>query len=304
METTVSHAYRVPHPALGGRRYGAALASALLQRGALEPDARVLEIGGGTGRVARALLDELGKRWRGTYELLEISPSLRRAQRRVLRGYPRVRHREGDALKVALGQERFGLVLVNEVIADLPVRVWERARPSASAAELVARFELPMDDAPRRALLNEGALRLVERLGDALAPGGIAVIIEYGSVQDFPHRVGLAEHDEYAIHFGHLVAGARAVGLMPELVPLSELLGFAGETLTKRSSWLLREVAPKCAGRVIPALAHTRDMLAHRLRGTDVEFDNVHTAAVGSGHTFMDPQPFFAAILRKPRRTA
>src|SRR5207248_1453959 len=62
VETTVSHAYAAPHPALGGRSYGEAFFDVCLERGLISERPRVLEIGGGTGRFARAFLDRFAAR--------------------------------------------------------------------------------------------------------------------------------------------------------------------------------------------------------------------------------------------------
>src|SRR5204863_297537 len=78
IETTVSHAFRHPHQALGGRSYGEAFCDALLERNELRAGARILEIGGGVGYFANAFLTRLQHRDPGIYNsvryrLLDLS---------------------------------------------------------------------------------------------------------------------------------------------------------------------------------------------------------------------------------------
>lgn len=213
VECTVSHLLRHPHPALKGRRYGEALLQGVAARG-IGPDRQgVLEIGGGTGHIAECA-------WRGDagpftgvpWVSLDLSPALLAAQkRRVLADRfgaieaPRGAHRSwrgirADALSLPI--RRFdGLVLANEVIADLPVTGG----------------------------VNTGAIELVREIARILGTGGAAVLIEFGG--DFPPspvelvasgRTG--RHVEWTIDFQKLREAAREAGLSVEQLPLHELL--------------------------------------------------------------------------------
>src|SRR5439155_1447890 len=95
-----------------------------------------------------------------------------------------------------------GLVLTNEVIADLPV---ESGRTT-------------------------GAIRLIGELARVLRSGGAALLTEFGG--DFaPGPIRLlgafaeGEHVEWSIDFRQLRAAAAAAGLLVEELPLHELLG-------------------------------------------------------------------------------
>ncbi|HYR18886.1 MAG TPA: class I SAM-dependent methyltransferase [Myxococcales bacterium] len=216
VECTVSHLLRFPHPALRGRRFGEALLQGLAARGILPGPDGVLEIGGGTGHLAEAA-------WRGDagpftgcrWTSLDLSPSLLGAQRRRLlavgaepAAVPRGPHSRwagvrADAVALPLRSGSFrGLVLGNEMLADLPVRGG----------------------------VNAGAVQLVQEVARVLAPGGAAAFTEFGG--EFPpgpveltagSRAG--EHTEWSIDFRQLRAAATGGGLEAEELPLHELIG-------------------------------------------------------------------------------
>jgi SAM-dependent methyltransferase len=208
VECTISHLLRLPHPALRGRRYGEALLQGLIARGIHPRRDGVLEIGGGAGHVAEcAWRGEAGAFTGCRWTSLDLSPALLAAQRRRLLepSQPRGVHRQWQGLRadaVSLPIRGFdGLVLANEVIADLPVSGGR----------------------------NEGALQLVRELWRALAPGAAALLTEFGG--DFaPGTVhlyaalGEGEHVEWSIDFRDLRALANELGFVVEELPLHELL--------------------------------------------------------------------------------
>ena len=215
VECTVSHLLRFPHPALRGLRYGEALLQGIAARGLAPGPDGVLEIGGGAGHIAEAA-------WRGDagpytacrWISLELSPTLLRAQRRralavgadpasVPRGpHGRWSAVRADAVALPLRPRSFrGLILANEVIADLAVRGG----------------------------VNVGAAQLVRETARVLAPGGAAVFTEFGG--DFPPApvqmtsgLGAGEHTEWSVDFRHLRAVAAGCGLEIDEIFLHELL--------------------------------------------------------------------------------
>jgi SAM-dependent methyltransferase len=221
VETTMSHLLRRPHPALGGRSYGGALHDGLRGLGYLE-QGEVIEIGGGAGFIASAFLEASAGRLR--YGLLDLSRPLLRLQRQRLGGALASVCASAERLPLRDGQVR-GLVLANEVVADLSTA--PASEPDARA--LVQRYGLEVPEA-RRPLINVGALRFVEELARVLAPGAGACLTEFGG--DFnPGGIwlsgawGRGGHLEHSIHFGHLEAAARALGLEVQRVKVADLLG-------------------------------------------------------------------------------
>lgn len=195
VECTVSHLLRLPHPALHGLRYGEALLKGIGKLG-IRAD-HVLEIGGGTGHIAEAA-------WRGDagpftqvrWTSLDLSPALLAAQRRrVLEpSQPRGAHTRWSGVRadaLDLPFHRFtGLVLANEMIADLP--------------------------------RNTGPVRLVGELERVLTPGSAAVLTEFGG--DFESGpLDLGDHVEWSIDFRELRAAAR--GFTVTELPLHQLTG-------------------------------------------------------------------------------
>jgi SAM-dependent methyltransferase len=230
VECTISHLLRFPHPALGGRRYGEALFQAIAARGILPGRSGVVEIGGGAGHVAEAVFRGdagpfTGCRWTS----VELSPALIAAQRRRVQepsqprgAHPRWSGVRADAVSLPVRSASLdGLLLANEVIADLAV---ENGR-------------------------NAGALQLVQEISRVLAPGGAAVLTEFGG--DFapgPLRLlaafGQGEHVEWSIDFRELRAAGADAGLAVEDLPLHELIS---ADLTVRCAsftdlWRLRRV--------------------------------------------------------------
>jgi SAM-dependent methyltransferase len=231
VECTVSHLLRFPHPALGGRRYGEALLQQIAARGMGPCKCGVLEIGGGAGHIAEAAWrGDAGPFTQARWTSLDLSPALLASQSRRLRepGQPRGAHQRwlgvrADALALPLRPRSFdGLILANEVIADLPV---ENGR-------------------------NVGAIALVLEIARVLAAGGAAVLAEFGG--DFapgPLRLlagGRAgEHLEWSIDFRQLREAARGAGLEVEEIPLHELLGadLSVRCASYTDLWRLRRVA-------------------------------------------------------------
>lgn len=230
VECTISHLLRFPHPALGGRRYGEALLQGIAARGIAPGRSGVVEIGGGAGHVAEsALRGDAGPFTGARWTSVDLSPALIAAQRRRAldpsqpRGaHPRWSGVRADAISLPIRTASLdGLLLANEVIADLPVKDGR----------------------------NAGALQFVEEISRVLAPGGGAVLTEFGG--DFPPgplrlfaSFGQGEHVEWSIDFRELRAAAAEAGLAAEELPLHELIGadLSVRCASYTDLWRLRRV--------------------------------------------------------------
>jgi SAM-dependent methyltransferase len=260
-ETTIAHAFGVPHPALGGQRYGERLFDVLDARGYVRRDAPIVEIGPGDGELGEAWLARAG----GPVDYLRVdaSPELLRTQRKRM---PGTRERLGSATSLPLPDRSVGLVLCNEVIADLSAVPYDPAVPPggpgpvAEVAARLRRYRIPAHEG--RALYNLGAWLLVEELARVLAPGGVAWLSEFGGLDELPAETTQLDHPEVSIHFGHLVTIARALGLRARCEPLAEGLGFdlAAQQLARHSYEGLR-ARMRAEKRHLPARAYTPETL-------------------------------------------
>lgn len=322
-ETTLSHLFREPHPALGGRTYGAALVAAVGDRGWL-PDRtiRVLEIGGGLGYVARAVCETLAARGLVVeYTIQEIAPALAAEQRRRTAGLP-VTVREGDALAAEFSDDSFDLILANEMVGDLPavrlsrvdvgmnadmtgevdpIKLAELGRPG----ELARACGLNLEDAPEPFYLMTGALELVMRLARWLAPDGTAIVTEFGEPAMWPRLSSHLDHPELSTHFGHLLQAAKAHGLDGTIDFVMDLIGMARDLqglATTRSHFRALRAMFADAGVALPKLGYTRELLAEIVADQldlatvgELRWDKIEDRLMG-----LVPHEFKALVVRKP----
>lgn len=230
VETTVSHAFRRPNPVLGGKSYGEAFCRALVQQHLLKPGMKVVEVGGGTGIFSRELLRHAPKDT--DYTIVDIAPELQASQQKIhtaqgLRTKFLLMNAETMRLK-----EKVDLILSNEVIADFRTVELNRKKKKATGAaaecwKRIKEYKLDIDAAPPKFFFNLGAIRFLERIHACLADGGAALITEFGSLTRFPSATHHLNHDEYSIHWGHLLKAAEKIGFRSvELIDLATLIPF------------------------------------------------------------------------------
>ncbi len=270
VETTLSHLFREPHPALGGETFGARLARGLVARGARGEGARCLEVGGGLGFVGRALVAALSPR---SYLVVDRSPSLARAQRE--RGLSSV---VGDALRLPVADRSVDLLVANEMAGDLAV----------------------VDGA------SVGALGLIDECARVLAPGGLAYVSEFGHPTRPPVRSDHLDHDEHSLRFEDLRARAVANGLDAELVPVPRLIGLDGSApalVTTRASYAALRNLFAAHGARLGKRAWLVDELAAHARAAGIDLERVHgvvTAPIGERTMGLRPDEFWALVARAP----
>lgn len=267
-ETTLSHALRRSHPALGGDTYAGRLVRALSDRELLAalPDTRVVEVGGGVGWFAKNALEALPGR-ELTWTICELSPELQRSQRELVLD-SRVRFVRGDAESLPFEAGSVNLLVANEMIADLEaIRV---KKGSEEARALERAHGVSFVDAPDDFWVNAGALRFMGEVARVLAPGGAALLTEFGELDRFPVESTHLDHREFSIHFGHLEAAARKAGLdaRVELVPdLLDLQGDVRVLATNRSFFRVLRAFLGERGVKLEKIAYTEDELGRLLAG-------------------------------------
>jgi SAM-dependent methyltransferase len=323
-ETTLSHLLRVPHPVLaspagsGARRtYGQALVDVLLARTAVREGAvRVLEIGAGLGYVAGDVIERLRAAGRQvSYTIIELSPALAAAQQGRLG--TAATWIAGSVLDVALDGP-FDLILSNEMAGDLPAR--QLSRPdvglaaedgtadraklrdiSAAAADL----GVVVDDAPEPFYLQTGAIDMIARIARWLAPGGTAIVTEFGDVAKWPKLSTQLDHPELSTHFGHLTQAARGAGLEAKVEFVIDLLDFdrtlQGLATTRSHFRALRALAAD-AGVDLPKIGFTPELLAETVTDKldlttvgELRWDKIEDRLMG-----LVPHEFKALVLRRP----
>jgi SAM-dependent methyltransferase len=316
-ETTLSHLLRIPHPALANRTYGQALVDALLARDAIaQGRVRVLEIGAGLGYVARHVIDRLRENGREVdYTIVELSPALAGAQRERLGDD--AKWIVGNALTVAIAERSYDLILSNEMVGDLPATQLSRpdigldAVGTGTADRDKVRAVHPLadavnlDDAPEPFYLQIGAFELVSKIAHWLAPGGTAVVTEFGDANAWPKLSTQLDHPELSTHFGHLQQVARAESLEANVEFVIDLLDLdrsqQGLATTRSHFRALRALAAN-AGIELAKIGYTRELLAHTVAGKldldtigDLRFDRIEDRLMG-----LVPHEFRTLLAKKP----
>jgi len=239
-ETTLSHTLRRRHQALGGRSYGEAFFHALRTRSRTGLFRHVLELGGGRGDFARAF----AQAWRraagrraGSYTILDLAPALLRSQRRVA-GSRNVRLIHADAQYLPLRTGSFnGLVIANEMIADLDA--WEvtrspgangalryrgGARGAAAVRDYFHRYQLHTLLRHRATIVPIGLLRMLEELHRVLTPASRVVLTEYFDLEAGGRVNWFDEHAECAYSLDLVCALAQRAGFSVRAMAVSDFL--------------------------------------------------------------------------------
>lgn len=320
-ETTVSHAFRVPHPALESRPYGGQLARVLVDRDALVDDGTratmvLVEVGGGVGHFARAFLDGLALRApriynRLRYVIADLSPALRASQREKTAPHKeRVRIVGADAQALPFADASVDFLVANEMIADLPVvpvrREELQAGQGGHGGDLVRRYGLPVDDAPGLFHVNYGAILFLEEIARVLKPGASAFVTEFGSYTTYPEQSTHLDHPEYSIHFGHLRAAAAKLGLEVTLEELPTFIKLDGSVKVMQTTQSFFDVLKAFLGEhgvTLEKIAYTEEMFRKLLEGKlELErLEGLRFTPCGQRALGLKPPEFKALLVRRPR---
>jgi SAM-dependent methyltransferase len=320
-ETTLSHLLRIPHPALANRTYGQALVDVLLARDSIpQGRVRVLEIGAGLGYVAEHVIERLRAAGREVvYTIVELSPALATAQKQRLGD--RATWVEKDVLAAEFVDGAFDFILSNEMAGDLPsIRLSrpdlglnvdgtgtvDRAKLKAlgGGAALAAEHGVNLDDAPEPFHLQTGAFEMIARIAKWLAPGGTAVVTEFGDTGAWPRLSTHLDHPEISTHFGQLLQLARALGLDGKIEFVIDLLDFDREQqglATTRSHFRALRALAADAGVELPKIGYTPALLAATVGDKldltcvgELRYDKIEDRLMG-----LVPHEFKALVVRK-----
>ena len=275
-ETTVAHALALPHPGLRERPYGQAL------REALGWDGVVVEVGCGTGELAAAWLAAGAV----PYVRVDLSPELLATQGRKAPSSVGVL---ADATRLPLRDQSVPFLLSNEVLADLAAVPTSGAHPGVR--ERIATYGLRP-----QGWANLGAWQLVEEVARVLAPGGRAVLTEFGTPSGPAEEAVQLDHPEVSIRFDDLVRVAEHHGLNAELVRLDELLGVdLRAPQIARLSWMALRARARALGVHLPARAWTPHNLPRPFAMEGLQFDTLADEGPGPLIT-----RFWALRLQRP----
>ncbi|MFQ5816283.1 MAG: class I SAM-dependent methyltransferase, partial [Candidatus Hydrothermarchaeaceae archaeon] len=201
----------------------------------------------------------------------DLSPELIKTQRKLHEeAGVQAQHIHGDAERLAVSDVSVDIIISNEVIADFSTPEFGLKDVERSIEEfgIPASEELvrSLRDAPDRFRLNLGAFRLLKEVERVLKPGGIAIITEYGYEDQLPSRAQHLDHDEYTIHFGHLVSIARALGLKARLTDAYGFLKFRSNLeLITHASYEAAFRLLEHNGMHLPNIVYTRELLREQL---------------------------------------
>ena len=218
--------------------------------------------------------------------------------------------------------EQYDLILANEMIGDLPSARMTHTQAGLDREDLegdayqaflaergpggamAARYTLGLGDAPDPFYLNVGAMELVAKVAQTLAPGGTAYLSEFGEMSRWPVLSTHLDHPELSIHFGHLAAVARAEGLSDEFVFVMDLVDMARDVeglRTTRSYFRALTGLLDARGVTLEKRGYTREMFNTLLSGVDMDtmgdisFDRIEDRLMG-----LVPHEFKALVLQHP----
>ncbi len=222
------------------RTYGTILGDRLRERGILRKGCRMCEIGGGYGSLMRGLLEAHGD-FVDRVVMVDLSQRLIERQKLSLAPW-----KDGmccilaDAIEILPALSGIDLLIVNEMIGDLPV--WTGLSPGDLPEEVKTFFERYRLDIPRAGPFhfNIGAVRLVEAIcrkgipaylsehsSDPIIPREMPFLGKDLDTSGWPREIRLTAHSEYTIRFSHLEQVARSHGRKVETGSLLELIGFS-----------------------------------------------------------------------------
>jgi 2-polyprenyl-3-methyl-5-hydroxy-6-metoxy-1,4-benzoquinol methylase len=234
-ELTMSRLLREKNTFLSNLSYGEAVLSNLDKGGMIPERAKIIEIGPGTGELARDFCKELQSFERKfEYTFFDIS---KRLIEFLKSGFPEKNFRfvVGNAMDISGIQEKYNIVICNEVLADLPTIINMKTtlrsemKPEdiqiyKDGLRMIKEYNLIKKN-PEEFNFNYGAIKFLEEVGKILANEGIVLIIENSCGSSFPKKIPVFGHNEYNIKFDFLEKVSKSLGFSVERGKLTEFLG-------------------------------------------------------------------------------
>ncbi|MGN6105470.1 MAG: hypothetical protein ACTHU0_10230, partial [Kofleriaceae bacterium] len=182
----------------------------------------------------------------------------------------------------------------------------EKLRALGGGGALAAELGLVLDDAPEPFYLQTGAFELVARIARWLAPGGSAVVTEFGDTAAWPKLSSHLDHPELSTHFGQLAQVARGAGLEANIEFVIDLLDFdraqQGLATTRSHFRALRALAAD-AGVELAKIGYTPALLAEAVGDKldlstigELRWDKIEDRLMG-----LVPHEFKALLIRRAR---
>jgi SAM-dependent methyltransferase len=186
---------------------------------------RILEVGPGLGDVAKDITDEIESYH---YTFIDISPDFINHLKSKFKG-SEFSFILDDFLTSKIN-EKFDLIICNEVLADFPTIVnmtlekpkleEEDEEMYYDAVSLVKLYNLRF---PRITNFNYGAVKFIEKAKTLLADNGKVFICEHSS--ENPQKIRVYGHSEYTINFEVLEKVAERLGFRAKRGSLTKFLG-------------------------------------------------------------------------------
>lgn len=255
IETTVSFLFRNENDLLENMKYGQKFIKSVLSHFSITlENKRILEVGGGLGDFAFAILEYVqsnGYLNTVEYVISDLSPALLDKQKKkCLKYHLNMNFINSRGENLIFDNDTFDLVLSNEVIADfLSIKKDTHEYDINSNDSLIKGGIRVINDYDLSKVdddyINVGSIMFLEEIYRILKKGGIAVISEYTEKSNYATiSNNMSDHREVSINFNILINAAEKIGFKCEYINLQDFLGINinSEILSPHSYYALKKI--------------------------------------------------------------
>ncbi len=223
-EVTLSHLLRKENSFIpNGITYTDLLCGFLEKHLMFPENVSILEIGPGLGDVALGIknfMETSGRKY--SYKAIDISEKILDNMKEL--DFDTM---QSDCLNTRT-DEKFDLIIVNEVVSDLPTLVdfnmkTEKGELVIDAKRMISKYGLDVPEYDFN--FNYGAIKLIENFENLLHKGGSVFLSEQSSGDGRPRKIPVRGHDEYTIDFSHLEKVAKINGYATRRGDINQILG-------------------------------------------------------------------------------